>query len=145
MATSVQRCLRTVDPTARGVAFTPRQAYATARDLHAFHDSLVSHDAHDAHDFTGSGGRSTNRCSTKTMTDSGGSDQSKTQWFGPVPVAKNGTMTLPQPAREHLNLALDEADAVLVFTEPGRVTVTAVPPDLGAALLRLAVDAATEN
>jgi hypothetical protein len=76
------------------------------------------------------------------MTDSDGSGQPKTQWFGPVPVQKNGTMTLPQPAREHLNLALDEADAVLFFTEPGRVTVTAVPPDLGAALLRLAVDAA---
>lgn len=79
------------------------------------------------------------------MTDSAGSEQVSTQWFGPVPIAKNGTMTLPQPAREHLKLALDEASSVLVFTEPGRITVTAVPVDLGGALLRLAVESATQD
>lgn len=74
------------------------------------------------------------------MTDPASSNHHQgTQWLGEVPVAKNGTMTLPKEARGHLNLALDAPGSILVFTEPGRVTVTAVPPNLPDALLRLAV------
>jgi hypothetical protein len=73
------------------------------------------------------------------MTDFGAPEQA-TQWLGEVPVAKNGTMTLPMAAREHLNLALDGPDTVLVFTEAGRVTVTGVPATLPEALLRLVLE-----